>query len=128
MSTLVIVMMQTGSNYTGAILLPFASTFFVFSMILSQRNRKPAPNTNGRLSAWRQNKTEKKILSIYRSHLEGNLDLSEAKNAIERVLIQSALHRSNNNVSLAANSLGIKRSTLYSIFNRLDIDRQATED
>lgn len=126
-SIAVMVMMQIGYQYTAAIALPFASTFFLSLVILTQKDNDLI-NIQGILPFTVYRKAEKQILSIYRSHTAGNLNLPETKNEIERVLIQSALDRSNDNVSLTANNLGIKRSTLYSIFNRLEIRKQTGDD
>ncbi|MGK0439595.1 MAG: hypothetical protein ACJATK_002555 [Paracoccaceae bacterium] len=127
MSIIVMAMMQMGYQYTGAILLPFASTFLLLLVVLTEKNNDLI-GIQSRLPFSEQRKAEKKILSIYRSHVDGDLSFCETKSAIERILVQSALDRSYNNVTLTANNLDIKRSTLYSIFNRLDMRRHAEED
>ena len=119
-SIIVMLMMQAGYQYTGAILLPFASTFFLLLVVLTEKNNDLI-NIQGELPFFAQRQAEKKILSIYRSHVMGDIKLAETKSEIERVLIQSALDRADDNVSLAASDLGIKRSTLYSICSRLEI-------
>jgi len=127
MSVIVIIMMHIGSPYTGAMLLPFTSSLFLLLVIATQskhdliRIRHKLPFSN-------QKKAEREILSVYRALADGDLGLVKAKHEIEKVLIQGALERSNNNVSLAANKLGIKRSSLYSIFNRLEMSRQKTTE
>jgi DNA-binding NtrC family response regulator len=96
-------------------------------VVLTEKNNDLI-SIRGKLPFSAQRKSEKQFLSIYRSHVDGDLGLPEAKNEIERILIQSALERSHNNVTLTANNLGIKRSTLYSIFNRLDMKRQTDDN
>lgn len=119
-SLIVMIMMQANFQYTGAILIPFASTFFLLLVVLTEKNNNLI-NIQGGLPFSAQRKAEKKLVSIYRSHVVGDTKLPETKSEIERMLIQSALDRAGDNVSLTANNLGIKRSTLYSIFNRLEM-------
>ena len=122
MSLIVLAMMQMGYPYTGAIVLPFVSTFFLLLLILTEKNndliriRYKLPFSN-------RNATEKQLLGIFRAHLNDQLSLVETKHELEKILIQSALDSSHGNVTWAADKLGIKRSTLYSILNRLDMKR-----
>jgi len=127
MSIFVIAMMQFGYQYTGAILLPFSSTFFLLIIVLTEKDNDFI-RIRHRLPFSKQRAAEKKLLSIYRSHTDGDIGLADTKTAIERLLIQNALEHTNNNVSQTANNLGIKRSTLYSVMNRLEMKRDATID
>lgn len=123
-SIIVIGMMQAGYQYTGAILLPFSSTFFLLLVVLTEKNsdliriRYKLPFSNRRAS-------EKQFLAVFRSHMNDELGLSETKAELEKLLIQSALDSSHGNVTRAAEKLGIKRSTFYSILNRLDMKKGA---
>lgn len=126
MSVIVMIMMQMGYQYTAAILLPFSSTAFLLLVVLTERDNDLI-RVRDRLPFMVKRKDKKKLISIYRAHLSGDLGLSDTKGEIERILIQNALDSSDNNVTLAANKLGITRSTLYSIFNRLNFKRHALE-
>lgn len=126
MAVIVMVMMQMGYEYTGAILLPFTSTCFLLLIIATEKN-SDLIRIRHRLPFSKHRTVEKKILGLYRSFIDQDLGFVDAKTEIEKALIQSALDRSDNNVSLAAHELGIKRSTLYSIFRRLDMEWRTNE-
>ena len=50
--------------------------------------------------------------------------LREAREAVEKVLVESALRRHGGKITTAAVELGISRPTLYELMERLEIDRQ----
>ena len=50
--------------------------------------------------------------------------LREAREALDRALIQQALARNNGNLTLTASDLGISRPTLYELMQKLDIARK----
>jgi len=125
-STLVMLMMHLGYPYTAALILPFASTLVLLIVVLSHKHNDLI-NIRGRLPFSAHRAAERQLVNIYRSFANEDLGLNQAKRDIERIFIQSALDRSGNNVSQAAARLKIKRSSLYSIFNRLEIERQDTD-
>lgn len=126
-SLIITVMMSMGYKYTAIFIMPIATTSFLFLVILTEKYNDLI-RVRGRLPFSEQRKAEKTLLSIYRSHINKDLTLPEAKKDIERVLVQSALDRTQNNVTLAANTLGIQRGTLYSTFTRLGIKRGEVND
>lgn len=119
-SVLVMAMMQMEYQYTGAMLLPFASTFVLLIIVWTEKDNDFI-QISGRLPFSAQRKIEKQIISIFRSHANNELDLIDTKNEMERVLVQYALDDSDSNVSITARKLGVQRSTLYGIFQRLGI-------
>jgi len=116
-----------GVKYTGAIILPFASTIVLLFVVLTQKNNDLI-NVGAKLPFTARKRAERKLIKIYRSLYNNQVGLNDAKRDIETILVQSALDRSENNVSAAAKMLGLQRSTLYSIFNRLEMDRQNLKD
>jgi DNA-binding NtrC family response regulator len=61
---------------------------------------------------------------------EGNLgaSLKEAREAVERRLVQKALQKHNGKIARAAVELGISRPTLYELMEKLGIRRQEREE
>jgi len=53
--------------------------------------------------------------------------LREAREAVERDIIQKALQRNSGNISAAAADLGVSRPTLYELLGKLGIQRSETE-
>lgn len=58
----------------------------------------------------------------------GTANLKEAREAVERDLVQRALHRHNGKIARAAIELGISRPTLYELMEKLDIHRPDREE
>ncbi len=52
-----------------------------------------------------------------------SMTLREARDAVDRELVEAALARSDGNMSRAAEELGISRPTLYELIDKLSIDR-----
>jgi len=50
--------------------------------------------------------------------------LREARKALERELVQSAMNRNKRNLSRTASELGISRPTLYDLMDKLGIERK----
>jgi len=53
--------------------------------------------------------------------------LKEAREAIERELVQQALHRHGGKISRAADELGVSRPTLYELMGKLGINKQSVD-
>jgi two-component system, NtrC family, response regulator len=53
----------------------------------------------------------------------GNLNLKEAREKLEREYIQEALRRHQGNISAAAGELGVSRPTLYELMEKVGIER-----
>ena len=52
------------------------------------------------------------------------LSLKEAREALERDLVTKALARNNDNITRAAEELGVSRPTLYELMEKLGIGRK----
>ena len=50
--------------------------------------------------------------------------LKEAREALERDMVQHALKQHSGNITAAANSLGVSRPTLYELMEKLGIGRE----
>lgn len=122
MTCFVLVMMQLGFGFTGAVLMPLVTTLFLLLIILTQKHTDII-NIQHRLPFSYQRKKERELLHVYRSHIKGEIGLNETKDEFDKILIRGALEDNNNNVTWAAKKLGIQRSTLYSILNRLGMSR-----
>ena len=121
-SLIIIIMMRMDYPYTAVVLIPLSTTLFLALSILTQKHND-LMSISHRLPFSSTRLAEKEFLTIFRSHMDGKIGLVETKSALEKVLIQSALDKSHGNVTHAANKLMIKRSTLYSIVNRLEMKK-----
>jgi two-component system NtrC family response regulator len=54
--------------------------------------------------------------------------LKDAREALEREMVQNALQRHNNKITAASAELGISRPTLYELMEKLGIIREKAKD
>ena len=65
--------------------------------------------------------------SFSRAELRKLRSLKEAREAVEREMIQQALERHGGKISRAAEELGISRPTLYELLEKLGMDKPSLE-
>ena len=70
------------------------------------------------------------IILVVRDDVEGEFEaaqpktLKEAREEIERAMVQNALRRHRNKISPAATELGISRPTFYELMDKLGIEKE----
>jgi hypothetical protein len=119
-SVSVIALMYFGSSLTGAIILPFASSAFLMLTIITESpvhlskmlKRFPASFTN---------KTSLHTRNITNRFVDGDLDYMQAKNEFEKGILIHKLAEFKGNKTAVADNIGVDRTTIYSMINRLDI-------
>jgi len=114
--------MQLGVRFNASALLPLASTCFLFLVVLSERNHDLI-NIRHYLLFSKARMAEKRVLEIVREHLHDGVDLPKAKLEFEKALVKYALDDSDGNIAWAADRLNVNRSSLYSMLDRLGIQR-----
>jgi two-component system NtrC family response regulator len=67
------------------------------------------------------NRITERDLGLLEQHESQSLNLLEAREQVERQLVERALAIHNNNISHAADALGISRPSLYKLLNKLSI-------
>lgn len=113
-------LISRGYANSGLLLIPVAGTFFSYVLLKTESRhqlidlRKHIPFSKERIAS----ESIQTILSRYSME---DLSHKEAMNDIERVLVNYKNQKTNNNISHAAKSMNIPRSTLYAILKRLDM-------
>ena len=116
-----IALMALGYKINAIITLPIASTAFLF---ITMRNESKHKLTDIRrfMPFSAERKASQEIMSLYSSYAQDEISYRDCMAKIERLMVMHKYNKSGNNASATAKSMGMPRSSLYSIFNRLKID------
>lgn len=111
---------------SGVVLLPIASTFFTVALLKTEAKhglldiRRHVPYSLERTTAH-------DLQDVLAKYSMEELNHKEAMNDIERSLVTYKNKKTGNNISHAAKSMDVPRSTLYAILKRLNIKDEKTE-
>ncbi len=116
-----LVLMRLGYDVNAALVMPLASALFLVITMKGERLhglfdiRRHIP-----LSLER--KTSAEIMEIFSQYSQDRVNYRDALNEIEKLLVTHKHQKHGGNVSSTAASMELPRSSLYSIFRRLEID------
>lgn len=119
---IVMVLMNLGFPINGAVIFPFATSLFVFIMLATEEKhklvdiRRFVPYSDERV-------TSNRIMNIFSDYAQDNTTYREAIGDIERLLVEHKYEKSDRNATYTAEKMGMPRSSLYSLFNRLGISK-----
>ena len=123
MTVIFVVTVQAfGGTANTTTMLPLASTLFLFLIAKSEQKhgltdiRKWIPYD----AQWLLSKKNAKLKFLYNT---GQLDLKQYINMTEKLELAFALYSNNRSVTYAAQSIGLKRSTFYSMMKRHDLKK-----
>jgi len=117
----VILAMAAGYQINATMVVPIAFTLFLFITIKSEYQHKLTdlrrflPNSPER-------KTSQEIMELFSSYARDEASYRDSINQIEKLLVMHKYSKNGKNASATAETMGMPRSSLYSIFNRLSID------
>lgn len=120
-SIVLIVLMKLGLQVNAALVMPFATAAFLVITLKSEK-------VHGMFDIRRhiplslERRTSAEIMDIFSSYSQDQLNYRDAMNEIEKLLVTHKHQKNGGNVSTTAASMELPRSSLYSIFRRLDID------
>ncbi len=121
---LVIVLMNMGLPVNGAMIFPLATTLFLIILLVSEKKhglsdiRRFIPFSDER-------KTSNEIMDIFSRYAQDEANYRESINDIEKLLVTHKYNKNDKNASTTAEQMGMPRSSLYSLFNRLDINKDS---
>ena len=120
-SSIIIILMEAGYKINAVGLLPIASALF---LLITMRSESEHRLTDIRrfMPFSSERKTSREIMEIYSSYTKDEISYRDCMTKIERLLVMNKYNKSGNNASATAKLMGMPRSSLYSIFNRLKID------
>lgn len=117
---IVILLQSLDWNINTAMLLPFASTFYLIIVVLGERSHK-LTDIRAFLPFSSERKAARKLIKMYGSFSTHNASFKNSKDEIERALILYVLEKNRYNVLRSAEVMNVSRSTVYSVCKRLNI-------
>ena len=115
------VCLYLGVELSGAILFPVATTFFLLIMLVSESKHK-LTDVRRFVPFSPENSTANEIITIFDRFAYDDIEYREAIGDIEKLLVTYKYQKNGGNASTTAKLMGMPRSSLYSIFNRLKIE------
>ena len=118
--------MNLGYKVTAAIILPLATTAFLFITLLSESKHRLTDIR--RFLPWSpERKTSNEIMDIFTAYSRDAVEYRQAVSQIEKLLVLHKYQKNGENASATAELMGMPRSSLYSIFNRLEIESKGSK-
>lgn len=122
-SIILIGLMALGIRVNAACLMPIFITFFVLLTTYNESKHRLI-DVRRFVPFSPERKAANKIMDIYTRYERDQLSYRDAISDIERLLVMSKYEKSGGNASATAKQLGMPRTSLYSIFTRLGIDKK----
>ncbi|GAA6138808.1 hypothetical protein NBRC116583_25550 [Arenicella sp. 4NH20-0111] len=119
---LVILIMNLGFQVNGAAIFPFATTLFLV-IILASENQHKLTDIRRFIPFSHERRTSNEIMDIYSKYARDQQSYREAISEIEKLLVTHKYDKTGRNASSTAELMGMPRSSLYSLFNRLKIKK-----
>ncbi|MBL4672141.1 MAG: hypothetical protein JKX81_07750 [Arenicella sp.] len=117
----IIIVMNLGYQFNATAILPVATSAFLVITLLGESQHKLTDIR--RFLPWSpERKTSNEIMDIFSQYARDDVNYREAVSDIERLLVLHKYQKNDANASATAELMGMPRSSLYSIFNRLKID------
>jgi hypothetical protein len=119
----IIIVMNLGFQFNATAILPIATSAFLVITLLSESKHRLTDIR--RFLPWSpERKTSNEIMDIFSQYARDDVNYREAVSDIERLLVLHKYQKNDANASATAERMGMPRSSLYSIFNRLKIDNR----
>jgi hypothetical protein len=120
-SLTLLVLMTMGVEINAAAVMPLATAAF---LVITLKGEKAHGITDIRrhIPFSLERETSGKIMSIFSRYAQDEVNYRDALNEIETLLVLHKHKKHDGNVSSTAASMELPRSSLYSIFRRLDIE------
>ncbi|MCH2191144.1 MAG: hypothetical protein MK188_09495 [Gammaproteobacteria bacterium] len=120
---IVIIMMNMKLPINGAVIFPLATSLFVF-ILLAAEHKHQIMDVRRFIPFSDERKTSNQIMDIFSKYAQDRASYREAVNDIEKLLVEHKYEKNDRNATYAAQKMGMPRSSLYSLFNRLGVKKQ----
>ncbi|RBP51456.1 hypothetical protein [Arenicella xantha] len=117
----VIVLMSLGVRVNASAFIPIASTLFLL-ITLKSEYRHNLTDVRRFIPFSAERRAANQIMDICSRYSRDKMSYRDGINEIEKILVLQKYQKEGGNASATAESMGMPRSSLYSIFNRLNID------
>jgi hypothetical protein len=116
-----LIIMSMGYEVNAAAVMPLASAAFLVITLMGE-NAHGLTDIRRHIPFSLERKTSGEIMTIFSQYSQDELSYRDALNEIETLLVVHKHQKHNRNVSSTAASMELPRSSLYSIFRRLNIE------
>jgi DNA-binding NtrC family response regulator len=116
----VLLLQHLGWQINTSLILPITSTFYLLVIVASEKVHR-LTDIRAYLPFSAERKISRALFKTCTDYSSQQCSLKEAQNNCERILLLYSLEKNNYNVSKTAEMINVKRTTLYSICQRLDI-------
>jgi len=117
-------LMAVGITLNAALLMPIASSLFLI-ITLKAESKHGLTDVRRHIPYSLERKTSNEIMDIFSKYAQDEINYRDSMAELEKLLVTHKHDKHGGNVSTTAASMDIPRSSLYSIFRRLEIDHSS---
>lgn len=127
-------LMQYGYQISAAMVIPFASTWFLITLVYSEREhrlteiRRMIPGTQESKERSELNKVKASMHQVFSDFAVGDASFTETTDRIDSLLLAYSYEKYGGNVQQTAKFIGLGRSTLYKKMEKHDIGQRKNVD
>ncbi len=107
------ILMRYGGGTYFAVMFPFATTFFLCSIVYGNIKYRWLSDDQKRVLKKTDMSDEGQLSDIYSGFIEGRYSFTEASEKFDFLLLRHSYDKNDGNMMKAANEIGLARSTLY---------------
>lgn len=119
----VIILMNLGLKINAVVILPIATTLFILIMAISE-SKHQITDIRRFVPFSEERRTSNQIMEIFSRYAQDKVNYRDSVSEIEKLLVEHKYEKNDFNATYAAKKMGMPRSSLYSLFNRLGIKKQ----
>jgi hypothetical protein len=121
LSVLIMTLMNLGFEINATAILPIATSAFLCILLLTESHHR-LTDIRRFLPGSPERRTSNEIMEIFSRYSRDDMEYRAAVSEIEKMLVLHKYQKNDRNASATAQLMGMPRSSLYSIFNRLKIE------
>lgn len=119
-----LVLMWFGIKINAIIVLPLTMMAFILITLASEERHK-LTDIRRFIPGSAERRTSREVMEVFSNYARDEVSYRDAISEIERVLVVHKYQKNHKNASATAELMGMPRSSLYSIFNRLKIESKS---
>lgn len=119
-----LILMWFGVKINAVVVLPLSMMAFILITLASEERHK-LTDIRRFIPGSAERRTSREVMEICSNYARDEVSYRDAISEIERVLVVHKYQKNHKNASATAELMGMPRSSLYSIFNRLKIESKS---
>ncbi len=120
-----LILMWCGIKINATVVLPLTMMAFILITLASEEHHK-LTDIRRFIPGSAERRTSREVMEICSNYARDEVSYRDAISEIERVLVVHKYQKNHKNASATAELMGMPRSSLYSIFNRLKIESKSS--